>query len=80
MTQRETALTLARIAGYHDDSATFTRLIIEKRVNRQAMQEAFLNGRQAKASGMKCSCHNCRNAIVIHPYVSQTINNMGQWK
>lgn len=62
MTKRQTALTLARIAGYHEDTATFTRLIIESRVARPAMNEAFLNGRTARASGMKCNCYECKKA------------------
>lgn len=60
MSKRETSLTLARIAGYHDDGSAFTRLIIESRVNRQAMNDAFLNGRTAKQNGMKCNCHQCK--------------------
>jgi hypothetical protein len=60
MSKRDTALTCAKIAGYHEDKKTFTRLVIECRVNMQAMQQAFNIGRQAKANGMKCSCYDCK--------------------
>jgi len=60
VSKRQTALALAKIAGYHEDTATFTRLIIESRVARPAMNEAFLIGRQAKASGVKCNCYECK--------------------
>jgi hypothetical protein len=83
MSKRQTALTLARIAGYHEDTASFTRLIIESRVARPAMNEAFLNGRQAKAGGMKCNCHECKKGNSpepLHPYVAKTIKERGSWK
>lgn len=63
MTKRSIALACAKVSGYHEDTATFTRLIIEKRVNRQAMNEAFLNGRQAKANGVKCACRTCNRTL-----------------
>lgn len=59
MTKRDTALQLAKIAGYHEDSRTFTRLIIECRVNRQAMNSAWHAGQQAKQAGVKCGCRDC---------------------
>jgi len=59
MTKRATALTLAKVAGYHEDNARFTRLIIESRVNRQDMSAAFLIGREAKKNGVKCGCSGC---------------------
>jgi hypothetical protein len=60
MSRRETSLTLARIAGYHENTASLTRLYIESRVSRRAMTQAFQNGRLAKKSGAKCHCHECR--------------------
>lgn len=73
MTTRKTALTLAKIAGYHDDTASFTRLIIESRVNRQAMNEAFLNGKQAKQNGVKCNCYQCQQERIC-PRCNSTRN------
>ena len=62
MSKRQTAITLAKVAGYHGDSATFTRLIIESRVNRQTMNEAWRTGQQLKAAGMPCGCFECSHA------------------
>lgn len=59
MNKRQISLTRAKIAGYHDDSRSFTRLIIESRVNRQAMNEAWNNGKIAKQNGVRCNCHEC---------------------
>jgi len=62
MNKRETALRLAKIAGYHGDSKTFTRLIIECRVNRQAMNSAWYAGERALEAGVKCHCLDCKEA------------------
>lgn len=67
MTKRETTLALARIAGYHGDRAAFTRLLIECRVNRQAMNEAFWNGQKARANGVGCTCCECKKAKEVAP-------------
>ena len=61
MSRREQAITYMIIAGYHNDTAAFTRLIIESRVNRQACNEAWMQGQKAKAAGMKCTCYECTN-------------------
>ena len=60
MTKREHALAAAKIAGYHGDSRTFTRLIIECRVNRAAMNSAWYAGEQAKHAGVVCNCRDCQ--------------------
>lgn len=59
MNKREHAVVSAKIAGYHDDSAMFTRLIIECRVNRQVMNRAWFTGQKQKQNGVKCSCRDC---------------------
>lgn len=59
MTKREQALTCAKIAGYHSDSKMFTRLIVECRVNRQAMNSAWVAGQVARELGVKCHCRDC---------------------
>lgn len=56
---RSTALALARVAGYHNDSRAFTRLIVECRVARAAMNEAWTAGARAKAAGVACTCREC---------------------
>lgn len=57
---RKQALSYARIAGYHRDARTYTRLTIEARVNRRALQEAWAEGELAKDNGMPCACQECR--------------------
>ena len=59
MSRRETMLTLARVAGYHDDAKTFTRLRIESRVSLPFLHEAWMAGQRAKAAGVKCPCRDC---------------------
>jgi hypothetical protein len=56
---RETAITLAKVAGYHADSRAFTRLIVEARVNRATMNAAWHAGQQANAAGVRCHCREC---------------------
>lgn len=63
MTAREAALSKARAAGYHQDTKAFTRLIVESRVNRQAMNEAWAAGQTAKAAGARCSCYFCQQEV-----------------
>lgn len=45
MTKREIAIAKARIAGYENDTRTFTRLLIESRVRRDLLNEAWHQGR-----------------------------------
>lgn len=60
MTKRNIALTAAKIAGYHGDTRTYTRLIIESRVARPYMEESYRNGQAAKIGGVKCECYECK--------------------
>lgn len=62
MTKRQTAIVLAKVAGYHADTKAFIRLLVESRVNRQTMNEAWAQGALAKSVGVKCECHECRKA------------------
>lgn len=57
--KREYLLAYLRVAGYHEDRATFTRLYIENRISRPAAEDAFRAGRQAKVRGVRCDCHEC---------------------
>lgn len=59
MQKRRIALAEAKIAGYHSNSRYFTRLIIESRVNRQSMNEAWAAGVSAKKAGISCGCRYC---------------------
>ena len=56
---RKAALDLAKVAGYHRDTRRFTRLIVEARVNRAAMNEAWAMGERTRAAGVKCTCIEC---------------------
>jgi hypothetical protein len=62
MNRRETDLSIARVAGYHDDKARFTRLVVESRVRRQLLDEAWRTGIKQKRGGMKCACLDCARA------------------
>lgn len=57
---RKDALAYMRIAGYHNDHKTFTRLLVENRVSLQSANEAWRSGVAAKQGGMKCECPGCK--------------------
>jgi hypothetical protein len=61
MNKRESAIVRAKVAGYHEDRRAFTRLVIESRVNRKAMLDAWRLGIAARANGIKCDCYECKN-------------------
>lgn len=61
MTKREVAIQNAKIAGYHGDKRWFTRLIIESRVNRQIMNDAWTVGTKLKTAGVPCACYECKS-------------------
>jgi hypothetical protein len=61
MTQREQAIVAARIAGYHADVRTFTRLRCAVRVNNAVLQQAYWAGERAKREGMLCQCLDCQD-------------------
>jgi len=56
---RKNALTVLRIAGYHEDMRTFTRVYVENRVSLQVARREYAAGQQAKANGIACHCHEC---------------------
>jgi hypothetical protein len=58
--KRKDVLAFARIAGYHADSAAFVRLLVENRVSRESMNEAWSSGVTAKKKGVSCACHQCK--------------------
>ena len=62
MSKRETAIVKAKSAGYHNDTRDFTRLLVESRVRRELLNEAWYLGREMKAAGMECGCFFCKQA------------------
>lgn len=50
--KREHDLRLARVYGYEQDSASYTRLIIESRVRKNLLDEQWRNGWHMKQSGI----------------------------
>lgn len=48
MTKRQTVLSLMRVAGYENDSAKFTRLLVENPIAHRIAKEAWRKGRAAK--------------------------------
>ena len=59
-TRRERWITAMRIAGYHDDSRAYTRLLCEAHVNRAVLNKAFMAGGRARAAGVGCTCLDCQ--------------------
>lgn len=58
--KRKDAINHIRIAGYHQDSASFVRLYVENRVSRQVANEAYANGVKQREAGIKCNCYECK--------------------
>ena len=59
MNRRDIDIGAARIAGYHDDRGLFTRLVVESRVRRDVLDEAWRKGRRQRELGMRCDCYYC---------------------
>ena len=49
--KRAIAISLARLAGYHEDRRRFTRLLVEARVARPKLLAAWADGERARAAG-----------------------------
>jgi len=62
MNQRQITLAAIRVAGYHDDLRTATRLYTENRISRKAYEEAFSQGVRQKKLGVPCSCYTCKQS------------------
>lgn len=59
--KREHVLAWLRVAGYHADRASFTRIYIENRIGYEAAKAAYGQGQAQRASGaVKCSCADCQ--------------------
>ena len=59
MTKRELVFQQIKVAGYHGDSRTATRLLIENPISRKRYNEAWDAGAKAKSAGVSCSCYRC---------------------
>lgn len=57
--ERERGIIAAKIAGYHGDRRTYTRLVIEVRCNNYVLQQAYWAGETAKKNGIHCHCLEC---------------------
>jgi hypothetical protein len=55
------ALSLMRVAGYHDDMRAWTRLYVEQRVSFAVANDQFKKGQQARRNGVRCTCAECNN-------------------
>jgi len=51
MTKRETAIEKARVYGYNNDKASFTRLWVESKVKLELLNESFRLGQKQKERG-----------------------------
>lgn len=60
---RKTLIASITYAGYHNDTNTGTRLLIENRISKQRYDIAFNQGRHQKINGVKCSCTNCNKEL-----------------
>lgn len=58
--KRADAVHHLRYAGYHNDSASWTRLYIENRIGYAKAKEAWREGQQMKTNGVPCTCSECR--------------------
>jgi hypothetical protein len=61
MNRRETLLGLARIAGFHGDSKRFTRLVVESRIARRHLDDAWRAGVKQRDQGIPCNCPECKS-------------------
>lgn len=60
MTKRELVFQQIKVAGYHGDYRTATRLLIENPISRKRYNEAWESGAKAKAAGVPCNCYQCK--------------------
>lgn len=63
MTKREAVLQMIKVAGYHSDSRTATRLLIENPISRKNYNLAWDAGVAAKRAGVPCNCRQCQKGV-----------------
>lgn len=59
---RQQAINHLRVAGYHADMRSFTRLYVENRVSIKAAREAYAEGERMRDNGVLCTCSDCKQA------------------
>ena len=60
--RRVDLLNAVRIAGYHDDGSTGTRLLIESSLSMTVYLRTFREGQRMRAAGVRCLCRECEAA------------------
>lgn len=60
--KRAHAINAMKFAGYHGDKSAFTGLLIGSRVSYPVALDAYREGERARASGIRCACHECDDA------------------
>jgi hypothetical protein len=68
---RKQIVALIVIAGYHNDTATGTRLYVEGRISMATYHDAFTKGKTLRAQGMKCTCQECKNVAAFEVQMQQ---------
>lgn len=67
MTKREIAIAKAKVAGYENDTRTFTRLLVESRVRRELLNEAWHQGEKLRNIGtsqqVQRNCHTYKDIL-----------------
>lgn len=58
--KRTDALSALRLAGYHNDSGSFTRVYVENRISHKVAQQEWSLGVAAKLAGVRCTCFECK--------------------
>jgi hypothetical protein len=59
MTKRDQTYQLVKVAGYHNDGRTATRVLIENPISIKRYNEAWQEGVSARKQGMRCLCRDC---------------------
>ena len=57
--KRKDVLESIKLAGYHNDSRLFTRLLCENRISRKAADDAYRAGTILRGTGFVCTCSDC---------------------
>ena len=64
VSKTDQALQGIKIAGYHGDQKTFIRLYVEHRISIRRARVAYASGEVAKATRVRCNCHECSGKVV----------------
>jgi hypothetical protein len=61
--QRQRAINTAVSAGYHNDMRAYVRTIVESRVSRKVLDQAFDRGQALAKQGGHCTCFICKSEV-----------------